>query len=424
MAVVFVLIVAAVLFIYRTLALIIAIIVSPLAVMAWALPKQSHFADKWLNTIIKESFYAPIFLFFLYIALKIYSETTFTSTSSVAEQVIMFILFYGMVMFAITAAREAGARGSDQAVKMGNKFKGLFTGAAAGIAGTAGVYGIGRQAQKILEKPWVKELKKSGAGRLFNDLVLDKTLGRAAASKYGSSQSYKERVDKNADRVSQFKTAEDQAQYIASLGTTDRAAAWGKLSERQKAEVYTHIEKIEKDAITAGRPLTDSEQKMVMRVRGDGTDTNKGLLPPMGTEARDKFDDEVRRVQETHSTRDARNIIDAVRPGLTDAQIAAEMSRTTKRTINPANIDAEINTSIAQLTGKTVTRISPDIISNPRIARHLSVSQLQSLHRDGSLTDTQKIAIRTEILRVAAPGTATHTWLTTNQAGMTFGVWN
>lgn len=419
----FILIVAAILFLYRTIMLLIAIITSPLAVMAWALPKHSGKADKWLSTLVSEATYAPVFLFFLYIALKVYTSEEFDPNSDLIPRVVMFIVFTSMVMFALMAAKSMGATGGAMAEKWGGKFKGLVTGAALGVGGAAGVYALGRTSQKILEQPWMKNLKKSGAGRLFNDLVVDKTLGKAAASKYGSSQSYKERVDKNADRVTQFKTAEDQAQYIASLGTTDRAAAWGKLSERQKAEVHTHIEKIENDARTAGRSLTSSEQKMVTRVRGDGTDKNKGLLPPMGTEARDKFDDEVRRVQETHSTRDSRNVIDAVRPGMSDAQIAAEMSRATKRTINPVNIDTEINSSMARLTGKTVTRVSPDIISNPRIARHLSVAQLQSLHRDGSLTDVQKIAIRTEILRVAAPGTATHTWLTANQAGMTFGVW-
>lgn len=270
---VFVLVTGSVMLLYRTIALLIIIITAPLAVLAWSLPKYSGKANEWLNKLISESFYAPLFLLFLYIALTVFTKSEFNPESNLASQVIMFILFNAMLMFAIIAAKSMGASGATQAEKWGNRAKGLITGAAAGLGGAAGgaagVYALGRTAQKLTEKDWYKNADKKWWGRMGKDyLGIDKGLKTIAGSKYGSSQSYSARVEKAAERVTQWKSPEDQLAYMMSLGDTDRKAAWKKLTDRQKSLLQQRVgildgnddRRITIDSLVGGMSIEDREK--------------------------------------------------------------------------------------------------------------------------------------------------------------------
>lgn len=65
------LLVIAVLFVIRTVMLVILIIFSPIAFVGMVVPIFSKYSDMWWDALIKYSFFGPIMIFMLYVALKL-----------------------------------------------------------------------------------------------------------------------------------------------------------------------------------------------------------------------------------------------------------------------------------------------------------------------------------------------------------------
>lgn len=78
----FVLFVGSFLFLLRTIVLIILLLLSPLAFLAAVLPKTRTYWDQWLSTLLKESFFAPIFLLMIYIVLAAVTSSSDASGKS------------------------------------------------------------------------------------------------------------------------------------------------------------------------------------------------------------------------------------------------------------------------------------------------------------------------------------------------------
>lgn len=66
----YVLLAAALMMITRTIMLIVLMIFSPFAFMAFGLPKLEQYGQKWLDKLIKQTFVAPFFIFMLYLNSK------------------------------------------------------------------------------------------------------------------------------------------------------------------------------------------------------------------------------------------------------------------------------------------------------------------------------------------------------------------
>ena len=75
---IFVLILASFMLLFRFMILIILMILSPLAFVSSILPQTKTYYTKWWDMLIKESFYAPIFLMFLWVTLKIVNSDGFS----------------------------------------------------------------------------------------------------------------------------------------------------------------------------------------------------------------------------------------------------------------------------------------------------------------------------------------------------------
>ena len=59
----------------RVIAFVFLIIASPLAFIAYALPKGGSFTSSWWNQLLNQAMVAPVFLFFLYIIIKLAGAT-------------------------------------------------------------------------------------------------------------------------------------------------------------------------------------------------------------------------------------------------------------------------------------------------------------------------------------------------------------
>lgn len=130
----FVLFVAALLFVIRTVVLIFLMIIAPLAFVAMALPKLKAQASQWWETLFNQAFFAPAFLFLFMIVIMLINSsflkdsmdlaaTTFDQTNGVlnsTEQafklilmtIIQFIILGAFMLGSLVVAKKMAATGT------------------------------------------------------------------------------------------------------------------------------------------------------------------------------------------------------------------------------------------------------------------------------------------------------------------------
>jgi hypothetical protein len=267
-------------FLLRTIVLIFLIVLSPLAVAAYMLPQTQKYFSQWFQKLLSSAFFAPAYLFLLYLVITIVKGTDLQSFAGgniksnsyfdvdVIKITINFIFITVMMGAALIIAHSMGAQGAGTATKWAGKAKGLGLGLLGGTAGLAGAYSVGKFAKKAADSKLVKKWA-SNKPILGGGLARD-TLNKLAGQKFGSSASYNERTEKVAKRIEGFKTPELQANYLASLRPVDREEAFKKLSDRQKSILNAGVEKL---------PDTDRRKQAV-----------EGLIGGLSYEEREKMD--------------------------------------------------------------------------------------------------------------------------------------
>jgi hypothetical protein len=142
----FVFFVGCFLFLTRTIVLILLLIVSPLAFLAAALPNTRQHWNTWINTLVKESFMAPVFLLMIYIVMKAIGDKpklggdTVQSFASLlaGNQEALPLLFNYFILIAFMLATLAISK------KFGTQLGGMVRGTV-GSAAMTGSSWIGRQ---------------------------------------------------------------------------------------------------------------------------------------------------------------------------------------------------------------------------------------------------------------------------------------
>ncbi|PIR47080.1 MAG: hypothetical protein COV07_00870 [Candidatus Vogelbacteria bacterium CG10_big_fil_rev_8_21_14_0_10_45_14] len=129
----------AILFIIRTVVLVMLLVSSPFAFLAFAIPGSlSSFAQKWAHQLFSTAFWAPVFLFLMLFTIFFVTElnkhfaTNLLTGSNTAEQAMtilaVMLMYYTMVCALLVASAMAGkvmgVAGADAAVGWGRKFTG------------------------------------------------------------------------------------------------------------------------------------------------------------------------------------------------------------------------------------------------------------------------------------------------------------
>jgi len=153
----FVFFAASIMFIARFVILIFLMILSPLAFIAMALPKDEY-SKKWWNALIEQGLFAPVFLALLWVASALIRTVLAPVTSTFAgvgdkltkgsaptiDELSLFINFMvviGSIIFALVAAKSIGGAGASGIMKWGSKFaKKTAGGLVTGTAGRMGNY--------------------------------------------------------------------------------------------------------------------------------------------------------------------------------------------------------------------------------------------------------------------------------------------
>ncbi len=130
---------AAILFVIRIAVLWLLMMLAPLAFLAMALPKTQEYSKKWWSQLFNQAFFAPIYLFLLYIVIKIIAGgavlkqlgvdnanfgTAFGSPNDANVKLILgFIILITLTVATLIIAKTMGAYGAGTVMKWGKDAK-------------------------------------------------------------------------------------------------------------------------------------------------------------------------------------------------------------------------------------------------------------------------------------------------------------
>jgi hypothetical protein len=237
-------------FVGRLIELWILIIFSPFAFMSASVPKLASYEylgwEAWFKRLLKMSFMAPIFMFFLYFIFLIIQKgnplaSAITSNGSTIAKIILVVLPAMLVLILLLKATKYAKEGSgvfgEMIVKGGKMAAGLVggvaLGAATGGAATLGRATLGRAGAALADSEWAK--KREAQGKFASTLIRSgaKSVGSGSfdaravkiggkdlagatgmnlggAHKGGFIEGRKEQVDKRQKRAQELGVGEDE----------------------------------------------------------------------------------------------------------------------------------------------------------------------------------------------------------------------
>jgi len=133
---IFIFLAAAILFVVRTVTLLFLIILSPFAFLMYAFPNQQGLYNKWWDTLLKQAFFAPLYLLMVWVTIKFLKggaleQILAQEGSSPVLITLNFLIAIGFMFGALIIAKSLGAKGASAAMKGA----GALTGAAVGAVG-------------------------------------------------------------------------------------------------------------------------------------------------------------------------------------------------------------------------------------------------------------------------------------------------
>ncbi len=235
----FVFFAAVFLFIARCVMLAFLMVTSPIGFAGMAIPPLHEIASQWWGQLLKQSFFAPIYILLILVSLKFMEGITValnsasgggdvsnlaaafnTSGASNVSMIVNFILIIGFMLGSLQMAKSLGAFGADRATK--------FAGAA--TFGTAGF--VGRRTVGAASTGMARAIRSGRFGAKF----AESNLGRhvAGLADKGSRASFDVRTNKLVAGLGKAGKIE--------LGAPSKAAAGGyhalEEEEVKKREEY------------------------------------------------------------------------------------------------------------------------------------------------------------------------------------------
>jgi|GEM_PF-1215380 len=268
----------AMMFIVRYVVLMLVLILSPLAMISYILPQAEGVRKKWMDALVGQAFFAPIFLFFTWISLRILDGVMLAfgaATDTNGNPVIIKEKLTGLVIgenpldldafqlilnfiIAIVLMVSAMTISKDWANKAGNGMSSVtswITGKAGNISiGAAGWLGrntMGRVGRALGEHEKIKNLAKNGN-------VVARFLGRTAlkSGRYVGNSSFDARGTSlgstlgagKASGTGGFtgfikKKSEDEKKFAESLEPSEDVKAVAREELKAAKKAYEEIKK-------------------------------------------------------------------------------------------------------------------------------------------------------------------------------------
>ena len=293
---------AAVILIMRIVRLLFLMIASAPAIAAAALPQTQKYFNRWLETLLKEAFFAPILLLLFAISLLFLNTTRqgvfgVSSDASFADifikgdigsasLVIFFLIAFGFLFISLKAAQDFGVMGADAAMKMGNAGRNFWT-RRAGAAIGGGAAFLGRNTAGRVGAGAAAGIRGSRFGRSTLGRLTAQTLDRAGAASYDPRAFASKEQQKMTGKpvkgyTGQIKDREKaEKEYSKTLGLTKEEQA----KKKSVKDEYDKQEKELKDLLKSGGDTSALESELAT-VKQERAESNK------------KYDDQAAKVNE------------------------------------------------------------------------------------------------------------------------------
>ena len=376
----FVFFAAAFLFIGRAVVLMFLMLLSPLAFAAQVIPSMQGQAKRFWDTLLKQTFFAPLYMALTYVVAKAIQSNGFSDLTNITGNqasfaalltgepsdnigiVVNYIFLIGAMVYTLVIASQGGAYGSKMVIGWGKSLHGWGQGRVTGAAG-----GVAARALGGLSKAATGGL--SGTTSAFGRAAL-RTADRLQNMKIGG-KSYKEMQEKGTffgvgeeeieRNMKQFKSRpQEQAAYLSRLSEGQRRKAYEKLSARDRVA-------IERTGVLQQAQINDMY----------------GRLNP---EERDKVDEARRKVRQEEGNEQRMATVETI----TAVPVGTPLT-------------ADQITAVTQLRPNQARDLSHEARTNPEIIRRLRPQHLRDLMENGNLLPDEIQAIMNEIGVVGAP---------------------
>ncbi len=195
-----------VMFVIRYIAFILLLIMSPVYFASMAIPGLSGLKDKFLQTLISQSLFGPVFMLLTWVMLTLAGDTNFLNLSptqtlvgaltdpgkDTISVIINYIIIIGLLIQTLVLSKSVATKGGYVTSKIIDKGQSYLGGAVFGGAAWAGRSTAGRFATKIADD---KDLqRKADMGDRGARLKL-------AAAQFGAKSSFDVRNTKVVDKI-------------------------------------------------------------------------------------------------------------------------------------------------------------------------------------------------------------------------------
>lgn len=252
-----VILVAAIMFIKRTVILIILVATSSIAVFSFSVDYTKDMIwVRWLKQLKQNAIFAPVFMIMFYGVTKIAEDPTlFNNSQGWVAQIITFAILIGLMVSTLIISSRIGDAGASSTSRWGlDKMKG----AALGITGGAAAHTIGRTANAIANS----KVGNSVAARLPFGTYAKAGLQNIGNSGFGTgSKGYSARLkaqqDQNKATLAGFENREDREAYLARVGKDARGSMFSGMTADEKVSNFSKLGETDQEKLYKGMTVVE-----------------------------------------------------------------------------------------------------------------------------------------------------------------------
>lgn len=268
------------------------LILAPIAWFFWILPATQKLFDKWWETFIKWVFFAPAYMFFIYLALKTFPSFLTSSVLDASdtgvkpdailpklfsfEYLFQFILVMGILLGGLIVAQKMSIYGAGGAIKMAKGIGGKVSGVAATQRWWKAKKSVREDKAKERIKARQREARVSGVGQWTREHLRPTAKGRAEAVAEKNKQ-----ITDEAKRMGQ----------TMDLNAATKTAGRRLWSPRQILSRSNRTQRLAARALMAN-PRSVEYRQMMNRTKA------AGKVPAKGTRKRNKINRLINRVNQ------------------------------------------------------------------------------------------------------------------------------
>ena len=286
----FVFFAVAIMFVIRFVVLIFVLILSPLAFMGFILPQLKKYKDQWLDALLGQAFFAPIYFMLTWIVIIVSrglltsagggmaggnmataflgavgadGNTVLTPTPTSIAIVVNFIIVIVLLIASLIIAKQWADKAGHGVPGLTKWAMGAAGGATFGMAGRFGRGTIGRAGAAVGESEWLQKKAESGSMAARLSLAAGRKTGGASFDVRGTPLGgplEAGKAQKGGFAEFKKKKAEQEAKFAVSLAPSAKAIARDKTLLGNKAEIDRGVNNLETEKQKRVDELRSSEE--------------------------------------------------------------------------------------------------------------------------------------------------------------------